>query len=395
LSTSTAASGEVDPAFTETTGVNILRAGLFASFIAVDSDAAVPADHGGTANSVMAIGANLSTGACTAATSSLPDTFTEVNSVQLYKNVTSVVTTSTSQTYTPCYVDIAVLADTTAGFQVSGAFVLLYRVDITQAANSAPTVSAVVLNNGSAITLTPNTTTSITTVASTTDAQGPGDIRFATSTIYRSSILGSSNCTANDVNCYQVASSSCSFTDSTSTVQCTALIWYFAHATDASSSFPSDTWLARITVTDAAGAAGSSTASGVELNTLLAIEVTTSSINYGTVTPGANTGATNQTTTVQNAGNASSSLELSGTALTLGVNELATSSQRYATSSFTFGGSEQLLSGTPTAVSGFLLTSPTSTNAVSSPMYWGIEVAIGKPTGTYSGTNTFTAVFSP
>jgi hypothetical protein len=98
---------------------------------------------------------------------------------------------------------------------------------------------------------------------------------------------------------------------------------------------------------------------------------------------------------VKNAGNSSTTLQLSGTALTLGLNEIATSSQHYATSSFTFGGSEQVLSGTATAVSGFLLTSPTSTNTVSSLTYWGIQVTTGKPTGTYSGVNTFTAVFAP
>jgi hypothetical protein len=107
------------------------------------------------------------------------------------------------------------------------------------------------------------------------------------------------------------------------------------------------------------------------------------------------TGGANQSTTVQNAGNSSTTLQLSGTALVKGANTIATSSQHYATSSFTFGGVEQQLSSSATAVSGFLLIAPTSSNAVSSPMFWGLTVPAGNPTGTYTGTVTFTSVFSP
>lgn len=261
--------------------------------------------------------------------------------------------------------------------------------------NSAPTVSAVVYSTSS-ITLTANATTSINVVASTTDPDGAGDISFATGTIYRTAVSGGAGCTADNLNCYQLASSSCTFSGSTSTVTCSAKIYYFAQATDASSSFSSDTWSAKITLTDSANATNSSsTVSTVELNTLLAIDVTPTTTSYGTVKPNNNTGATNQTSSVKNAGNSSTTLQLRGTALTLSGNNLATSSQRYATSSFTFGAGDQTLSDTDTAVSGFTLTSPTSTNAVSSLIYWGVSVATGYATGTYSGTNTFTAIFSP
>ncbi len=263
-------------------------------------------------------------------------------------------------------------------------------------ANSAPTVSAVVLNGGSAITLNENTTKAITVVASTTDPEGVGDISFATGTLYRSGIAGTKNCTADNLNCYQIASSGCSFTDTTSTVSCSANIWHFAQATDASSSFSAQNWLGSITVTDSASNnTNSTTASGVELNTLLAIDVTPATTNYGTLAPGTSTGSTNATTSVKNSGNSSSTLTLHGTALTLLSNSIATSSQHYATSSFTFGGNEQALSEASTSVSGFLLTSPTSTTAVSTLMYWGITIPTGKATGTYSGTNVYTGVFAP
>lgn len=272
-----------------------------------------------------------------------------------------------------------------------------YATTTLASGNSAPTVSAVSLNNGNPITLTVNATTSVNITFTVTDTDGCADVFTngnVTSTAFRSG--AGSSCAPNNLSCYTVSTSThnCSggsSANATSTFQ----IYYFAQATDASSSFPSENWQAFVLARDAANATGSVTSAGVELNTLLGIDVTSTTIGYGTIGPGANTGPTNQTSSVKNAGNASTTLNLSGTALTLASNSIATSSQHYATSSFTFGGSEELLSGTPTIVSGFLLTSPTSTNAVSSLIFWGIEVPAGKATGTYSGTNTFTAVFSP
>ncbi len=114
------------------------------------------------------------------------------------------------------------------------------------------------------------------------------------------------------------------------------------------------------------------------------------SINYGTLSPNTNTGSTNQTAFVENFGNSAIGLQLSGTALTSGANSIATSSQHYATSTFTFGGSEQILNSSPTTVSGFSLSAPTSTSLVSSTIYWGLGIPSSSVSGTYSGTVTFT-----
>ena len=387
-----AASGLIAPAIPETTGVSIVRAGLLASLLAMDSDSAVPADHGGTANTQMSIGAALSTGACTASYTSIPDTVTEVNDVYFYKNVTATITSSTTQTYTPCYTDRDFTSDTTAGFQVSGMFILLYRVVISGAGGN-PTVSAVQLNGGSAVTLTSNTTTAIAVIASTTDPGGPGNISYATGTIYRTSL--GANCAADSRNCYQLASSSCAFSGSTSTVTCTANIQYFADSTgNASSSYPSDSWTGAITVTNATGGTGTATSSAENVNVLSAINVTTSSISFGTLAPGVASAVS--TTTVTNAGNSSSTLKLSATTiLTTGSRTIPADYEHYATSSFVWGGSEPHLSTTSLAVSGFTLAAPTTTTNVQGNIFWALQPSLGTPTGTYTGANQFTAVFSP
>jgi len=92
--------------------------------------------------------------------------------------------------------------------------------------------------------------------------------------------------------------------------------------------------------------------SGVELNTLLSINPATSTIDYGTVNPNTNTGSTNQELQIFNTGNATYTLNISGTALSSGGNSISTSSQHFASGTFTYGGSEEQLASTPVSLSG-------------------------------------------
>jgi hypothetical protein len=170
---------------------------------------------------------------------------------------------------------------------------------------------------------------------------------------------------------------------------------YFAQSTgNPSSSFPSDSWTGAITIGNGGGYSATAFSGTANVNVLTAINLSTSSINYGLIIPNSNTGSTNQTVTVQNAGNSSTTLQISGTAFMNGANSIATSSQHYATSAFSYGGSEQLLSDSLTTVSGFILPGPTSTSAVMGSIYWGDGVPSGSATGTYNATTTFSAVFS-
>ncbi len=262
--------------------------------------------------------------------------------------------------------------------------------EIVTHTNPSPTVSNVHLNGDANITLLPATTETISVVASTSDPGGPGNIISATSTIYRTSRTAS--CTADGLNCYQIGSPNCVFSGSTSTVTCSADMWYFAQSTGASSSFPSDSWTAAVTVTNGGGYTATATSGPVNVNVLIAINVTTSSINYGTITASTTSQGTNQTTTIQNVGNSSTTIEVSGTAFISGSNSFATTSQHYATSSFTFGTGDTALTDSAIAIGGLLFAAPTSTTPVQGNVLWGIGVPAGIPTGTYQATTTFTAV---
>ncbi len=390
-STSTMATGTTDVVIGEPqAGVTIVRAGLRAAYNTTDSDGVAPVD--------ILFGTNMSqsTSGCTPTNNNTGKTGAESFTHFHYKDVTSIVSSTDSVLYTPCYSENIFGTDNTAGFQVAGQLITTYRS--VPVANSAPTVSSVVLNAGSPITLTANATTSFNINFTVTDTNGCTDVFDSgntTTTVFRSGVGG--GCTADNKNCYTVSTvitDDC-ITSNSGSATATVNIYYFAQATDASSSFAADNWQAKVQAKDAGGLNSSSTSSGVELNTLLAISVSPTTTNYGSVAAGSNSGSTNQTSTISNVGNSSSTLQVSGTALTNGPNTIATSSQHYATSTFTFGGLEQILSGVAATVSGFTLIGPTTTTAVSRNTFWGVTIPGGSPTGTYSGTNTYTAVFTP
>lgn len=232
---------------------------------------------------------------------------------------------------------------------------------VLEVGNAAPSVSAVSLNGNSAITLTANATTAVNVSAVISDNNGCADIQNGTTTIlvYRSGVT-SSTCltTQNNLNCYLVTSFTASSTCSTNFVNATATVgvYYFAEPTDASNSlYSSQSWLATVIFKDRGNTTGSNDSTGVDVNSLTAIEVGTSSINYGTLNASTTTGFVNQVTGVSNRGNTTTTLLINGTAMTLAANKIATSSQHYASSSFYYGGNEQALQGTATTVSGVAL----------------------------------------
>lgn len=252
--------------------------------------------------------------------------------------------------------------------------------------------SNVTLNDGSAITLVENTTVAVTLKASTTDPDGAADLVSATGTIFRSGVTA--NCSADDNNCYRIPSSGCVFSASTSTVTCTANVWFHADPTDASSTFSAQDWQGHITVTDAAGATNSSsTATGVELQTLWAINITPTTINYGSLVPDAT--STNVVITAKNTGNAAIDVELSGTDMSSGTSIISVGQQKYASSTISNWNTCTnctALSTIPTRLEMDLPKPTSSSTAVEGGTYWMLNIPAGTASGTYSGTNTFGAI---
>lgn len=244
--------------------------------------------------------------------------------------------------------------------------------------------------DAASVTLTENTTTTVSCVAEVTDSNGYADIDSVTANLFRTTYGTSSAETNNSF--YQLSGDTeCVPSDgdlASETYTCDFDVYYYADATDAGSDYEATNWTCEVIPYDGDGA-GTSDSDTIEMDSLVALNVT-SSIDYGTTNPNTDTGSTNQQTTVTNTGNRSLDVQLSGTDMASGGDTLDVGQQEYSATSFTYGAGTSLTSSPVTLI--LSLLQPTSGTApVTDLVYWGIGIPNGTPSGTYSGTNTFTA----
>jgi hypothetical protein len=256
-----------------------------------------------------------------------------------------------------------------------------------------PTISEYHFNNDQHIALMEGATTTVYATGTVSDLNGYTDIQFATTTMYRSGVSLGRMCTANQNNCYQIASTSCTFTNcsgNSCTFSCGADVYYFADPTDVGSIYDTENWQSITDIVDSS-LSRVTASSSQELYTLRAFSAS-NTIAYGSVTVGQNTGPFNPTTTIRNTGNTLINMLVSGTDMTSGSSTITAVNQKYATSSFTYSSCTlcQTLSTTSQAFA-INLAKPTTTTAVTTLMYWGINVPTGVAATTHSGFNTLTA----
>lgn len=135
---------------------------------------------------------------------------------------------------------------------------------------SAPTVGTVILNLGAEINLTENSTTTVLATTTITDTNNATTITQISGKIYRSGLAATSTCSADANNCYSPESCVTSTVSQTAyNVTCTYRVWFHADPTDVGT-YSSENWRAFIAATDSDGLRGSSSNSGVELNSLQA-----------------------------------------------------------------------------------------------------------------------------
>jgi hypothetical protein len=268
----------------------------------------------------------------------------------------------------------------------------------------SPQVTTVAINSnqGASMTLNMKNQSGLVVYASSTsvsDNNGCLDLVGASSTIYMSSVANGANCSDDPNNCY-IASTTCFLTDCSgagdalATYTCSSTLAYHAMSTDsAGGNNPRDlsNWLARLSVWDGTFSTSTISASGKDVNTLTALDVTEATIPYGTVKATFNTGAVDATTTVVNFGNGPLDSKLYGTDMA-GPGTIGVYMQQWATST---GGfvypAGFILTSTTTPSASLIIPRPTSQANVSDEVYWGIGIPGGTPSGSYSGSNTFEA----
>jgi hypothetical protein len=260
--------------------------------------------------------------------------------------------------------------------------------------NATPAVSAVTFNNGTAITLTENTTKTVYATSTVTDSNGCPTIVGVSADFYRSGITATGCDTAGEADanhCYPVVSctvvsGSCTGpADTAADYVCSVNLDYYTDPTD-TGTYSAQNWVATISAGD--GVATSTGSGTTEVNTLKALDVT-ASMNYGTLAAGSNTDTANSTTTVTNTGNSTMDPLVSGTDMTSGPNTITVGNQKYSLTSFDYDLAGTALSGTPTAAS--LNLAQRTAGVVTGNVLWGINVPNGTISGSYTGTNTFTA----
>jgi 3D (Asp-Asp-Asp) domain-containing protein len=251
--------------------------------------------------------------------------------------------------------------------------------------NSVPVASSATLNGGNAITLTENTTTSITATGTVTDTNGCLDLTAVSIAVFKDGTTCAASGDANNDTCYFWTDASPS-TD-TSCTGSTDTTYAATHAFSVQYYADDGTWKATVIPSDV-GAGASDTSTGVTLNALQALSVS-ATIAYGSVSNGANSTG-DHTATITNTGNTAIDFKISGQDLTCStLGSIPVANEEHSLSSFTYG-SGTALSGTPADVNADLAAPAVATVPVTDLTYWQISVPNGV-SGTCSGDVTFTA----
>jgi hypothetical protein len=293
------------------------------------------------------------------------------------------------------------------GFAVSGG--LQGSSQSYTISNVTPVVSSVTLNGGSAINLStggegPSGNVNILATADMVDHNGCSDITTTTVKAYPTAV-GSTTCSSQNNNtCYYNVSCTagpCQGNGYTATTSCTINFKYHADPTDASTPRSAETWKDTITARDETFSGSTELGTGVELNSYLALDVT-SAINYGTLSVGdiADGVSLPQLVAASTTGNTGLDVEISGGDMCTDFpgcsgGRIATSSQKYATSSVTYNSAvAYALATAATQLELDCLKTTTTATPQGKPIYWGLQIPGGTIAGSYTGQNTFTAVMA-
>lgn len=260
---------------------------------------------------------------------------------------------------------------------------------------SPPTVDSVQVGttangaNVTPLTLTANTTTTYYVNGQVSDPDGFGDITDVDARLYRSGATGGVACTADNNDCY--IQTTCSLTGGSGNsidYSCQIDLQYYTDPTVTGSTYPTDTWNARVTVTDGVTVVNDDSYTN-EVEELTAISYA-SSIDHGTLALGA-TSASNQLLNILNAGNMEAQANVSmASAMSCATGSIPIGNNKWGLSDVAYASLSNTLTSTPTSMG---LTLPAQTNDASQPSdatYWGIQIPGTGVKGLCTGTVTIT-----
>jgi hypothetical protein len=252
------------------------------------------------------------------------------------------------------YALIATIAATLFIVAIAAPFVLAddlnTEVDVD---NELPVASGASLNTDADIDLTSNQTTSVPGVVTITDSNGCSDLDHVTGYLYRSDVGRAGDDDNQDH--YTVFCSSNTDCeggpDVTETFTCDFTLYWYADATDAGAPYENNSWIFEAIPYDTAGAGTADNASQ-EVNTLTAVTIYQSSIDFGSLSLGGNTSTTDYPVTLLNLGNTMMDLlvngygdiEADGSAMLCDLGAIDDYYLQYAGANFTYGAGTSLTS---------------------------------------------------
>jgi len=272
--------------------------------------------------------------------------------------------------------------------------------------NSLPVASSTSIDAGAvSVTLTESATSTVTATFTVTDNNGCEDIDSGTpdtvAVFYRTNVAGGAACTPDAANCYSMSCTgptACTpgGSDLTATFSCTADVEFYADPTDAGSAYDATTWTATATPRDSAGTDGTPNADTIEMDSLTALDVT-STISYSALALGADTATEDQPTTVTNTGNRTIDTQVGGYgsvsedtySMVCTIGNIAVALEKYSLAAATAYASKTALvtNATPDTVQTSLAQGAASTDII----YWGMGLPATGVGGSCAGKVVFTA----
>lgn len=257
--------------------------------------------------------------------------------------------------------------------------------------NAVPEASGASLNDGSAITLTENTTTDVIVAATVTDNNSCKDLTSVAVAVYKDGTTCTSAGNADDNNCYWIVDASPATDASCTGDSDTTYVLPVATFTFPIEFFADPaTWKATVYPSDSAGVGTTHTSAGVALNELQSLAVS-SSLSYGSVAPGAASTGDHQLD-VTNTGNIAIDFNVKGNEANLTCSTRGTipvGNEEYGLDSFLYGAGTALTAADVSVDAD--LVKPTSTTPVIDNTFWQITIPNGVA-GTCSGAIVFTAI---
>ena len=275
-----------------------------------------------------------------------------------------------------------------------------------------PTISGTPsLNGGAAMDLTNElSTTDIYFTGLVSDDNGCDDITASTTAdIWLHSIghtacdsAGESNgntCYPRLVCAYDAAVEECiDADDKTGGYKCTIPFQYYANPTDSGTPWSGIGWTGTLVPADGQGIneGGAGNSATTTMNSFLALSMESgyNAIAYGSMSINTHTETLLEKVRVQAAGNCALNANMSGTSMTGTGDPITAANQRYAASAVSWASGIELSGVAAPFALGVCKSGYTGTPEYK-PIYWGINIPAGQLPGSYTGTNTVSAVKKP